>query len=153
MFLNGFETLNDQVSLSVLVCQDLILARDLTRSPILHQASIEGRLDQAFGSHHDNLPRPLHLSAAIVQVQLERIEGLSIQVACPGREEFLSLCLYSVRQFKPWTEIAPSKVFLSEFGQFVKSVTAFRLLLVLFEPYLEELSFEAISSRLKNIPL
>ena len=97
MFLNGFETLDDQVSLSVLVCQDLILARDLTRSPILHQASIEGRPDQAFGSHHDNLSRSLHLSTAIVQVQLERIEGLSIQVACPGREEFLPLCLYSVR--------------------------------------------------------
>lgn len=116
MFLNGLETLDDQVSLSVLVCQDLILARNLTRSPILHQASIEGRLDQAFGSHHDNLPRPLHLSTAIVQVQFERIECLSIKISCPGREEFLPLCLYSVRQFKPWTEIAPSKVYLSEFG-------------------------------------
>lgn len=97
MFLNGLETLDYQVSLSMLVCQDMILARDLTHPPIFHQASIEGRLDQAFGPHHDNFPRPLHLSTAIVQVQLERIEGLPIQVACPGREEFLPLRLYSVR--------------------------------------------------------
>ena len=81
----------------MLACQDPILARNLMHPPIFHQASIESSPDQAFGPHHDNLPRPLHLSTAIVQVQLERIEGLSIQIACPGREEFLPLRLYSVR--------------------------------------------------------
>ena len=94
--LNGFKTLNDQVSLSMLVCQDLIFARDLMHSPIFHQASIERSLDQALGPHHDNFPRPLHLSTAIVQVQLERIKGLSIEIACPCREEFLPFCLNSV---------------------------------------------------------